>query len=305
MPSFIAFNERVVMRPSRHNNNANDSQYPNQPAAADTLHLCRRIGALMTTALASYAAPVWAQQGAEPSGSAIPTILVTLGLEEDESLITSPFSVVDAEKIFQGPASLGDLLDGLPGVHTDSFGGGSSRPVIRGQTAPRVSVLSDGAGILDASDVSPDHAMMVEPLLSRRIEVLRGPATLLYGGGAIGGVVNVLDNKVPRAIPESGADAFMGIRGNTVAGERAGAVSLTARAGDQFAWHIEAATREAKDYKARGVDGGRVERTFAEGENASLGASWIGDNGFFGMAYSYRGDEYGIPGHGEEYAGCH
>lgn len=289
-----------------HNKNLEENQHVHPDASvAGRRRLWLQVAALVTAALAAKATPGLAQQGTDSDAAAIPTILVTLGLEEDENLITSPFSVLDSEEIFQGPASLGDLLDGLPGVHADSFGGGSSRPVIRGQTAPRVSVLSDGAGILDASDVSPDHAMMVEPLLARRIEVLRGPATLLYGGGAIGGVVNVLDNKVPRAMPEDGANAFMGLRGNTVAGERAGAVSLTAQAGEQFAVHVEASAREAKDYKARGIDGGRVEGTFADGENASIGASWIGDEGFFGLAYSYRADEYGIPGHGEEYAGCH
>lgn len=260
---------------------------------------------IAAVAAASLASSALAQSAAEPSTGPIPTILVTLGLEEDENLVTSPFSVLNADEAFQGSSSLGDLLDGLPGVHADSFGGGSSRPVIRGQTSPRVSVLSDGAGILDASEVSPDHAMMVEPLLARRIEVLRGPATLLYGGGAIGGVVNVLDNKVPRDVPERGADAFMGVRGNTAAGERAGAVSLTTRAGEQFAWHVEASSREAKDYKAPGIEGGRAEGTFADSETAAIGASWIGANGYLGLAYSYRADEYGIPGHDEEYAGCH
>ena len=84
-------------------------------------------------------------------------------------------------------ASLGDTLDGLPGVHSDTFGGGASRPVIRGQTAPRVKALSDGSELMDASAISPDHAVTTEPLLAERIEVLRGPAALLYGGGAIGG----------------------------------------------------------------------------------------------------------------------
>src|SRR3546814_15854035 len=88
------------------------------------------------------------------------------------------------------------------GVHADTFGAGASRPVIRGQTAPRVKVLSDGSELMDASGVSPDHAITSEPMLARHIEVLRGPATLLYGGGAIGGVVNVIDDKIPQRSEE-------------------------------------------------------------------------------------------------------
>lgn len=254
---------------------------------------------------ASLASGLASAQNTNEAPPAIPMILVTLGLEEDESLVGSPFSVLDAEDAFQGAGTLGDLLDGLPGVHADSFGGGSSRPVIRGQTSPRVSVLSDGAGILDASDVSPDHAMMVDPLLARRIEVLRGPATLLYGGGAIGGVVNILDNKVPRAMPDGPADVFMGFRGNTAAGERAGAISVTAQAGEQIALHAEVSNRDAKDYKASAGPARRAEGTFAQNQSAAVGASWIGEQGFLGMAYTYRTDDYGIPAHGEEFADCH
>src|SRR5690554_4366001 len=90
--------------------------------------LSKFIAAMVAT---SVAGPALAQQSNESSATAIPTILVTLGLEEDENLITSPFSVLNADEAFQGSSSLGDLLDGLPGVHADSFGGGSSRPVIR------------------------------------------------------------------------------------------------------------------------------------------------------------------------------
>ncbi|MCY1558604.1 putative TonB-dependent receptor [compost metagenome] len=75
----------------------------------------------------------------------------------------------------------------MPGVHSSSFGAGASRPVIRGLDGARVRVLSDGVDTLDASTISPDHAVSLEPLLVERIEVLKGPATLLYGGGAIGG----------------------------------------------------------------------------------------------------------------------
>jgi len=231
--------------------------------------------------------------------------VTALGIDESADLIVAPFDVIDRDELLNRAGTLGDLLNGLTGVHADSFGGGASRPVIRGQTSPRTKILSDGNSILDASDVSPDHAVTVDTLLAQRIEVLRGPATLLYGGGAIGGVVNVLDDKIPTAMPEKGYEGFAALRGNTVADEKAGAISLTGRATDNLAVHFESSMRDADDYQAADWDEPQVDGTFAENNNTSFGASWIGERGYFGMAYSYRADEYGIPGHSEEYLECH
>src|SRR5690606_24352740 len=232
--------------------------------------------------------------------------VTALAVDEDANKIVAPYSILDDQQISQrGSATLGELLNGFPGVHADTFGGGASRPVVRGQTSPRVKVLSDGTSLLDASDISPDHAVTADPLLAHKVEVLRGPATLLYGGGAIGGVVNVLDNKIPESLPEQPVEGFVAFRGNTVASERAGAVSATARLGDQFALHVEGSTRDADDYQVSRWEEDHVPGTFSESHNASIGASWIGERGFFGLAYSYRDDEYGLPGHSHEYEGCH
>ncbi|MDP2283186.1 MAG: TonB-dependent receptor [Pseudohongiella sp.] len=231
--------------------------------------------------------------------------VTALGIDESADLIVAPFDVLERDELLTRAGTLGDLLNGLSGVHADSFGGGASRPVIRGQTAPRTKILSDGNSILDASDVSPDHAVTVDPLLAQRIEVLRGPATLLYGGGAIGGVVNVLDDKIPTRMPEKGYEGFAALRGNSVADEKAGAISLTGRATDNIALHYEMSLRDTDDYRAADWDEPRVDGTFSENKNSSLGASWIGEKGFIGLAYSYRADEYGIPGHSEEYLECH
>lgn len=248
---------------------------------------------------------------AQTGNSAQSTMPVTeirvtaLGVDESADLIVAPFDVINRDELLNRAGTLGDLLNGLTGVHADSFGGGASRPVIRGQTSPRTKILSDGNSILDASDVSPDHAVTVDTLLAQRIEVLRGPATLLYGGGAIGGVVNVLDDKIPTAIPEKGYQGFAALRGNSVADEKAGAISLTGRATDNLAVHFESSKRDADDYQAADWDEPQVDGTFGESNNTSFGASWIGERGYFGMAYSYRADEYGIPGHSEEYLECH
>lgn len=245
-----------------------------------------------------------AQAGtSEPS---VTEIRVTaLGIDESADLIVAPFDVLDRDTVLTRGGTLGELLNGLSGVHADSFGGGASRPVIRGQSSPRTEILSGGSSILDASDVSPDHAVTVDTLLAQRVEVLRGPATLLYGGGAIGGVVNVLDDKVPAVMPDNGYEGFVAVRANTVADEKAGAMSLTGQVSRNIALHFESSMRDADDYKAPDWAESRVDGTAAESLNTSIGASWIGERGYLGMAYSYRDDNYGIPGHSEEYVSCH
>lgn len=243
-------------------------------------------------------------EAAPPSASTLDTIHVT-GMAEDASKVASPISVISAERIQQGGGNLGEVLDGLPGVRVDSFGAGAGRPVIRGQTAPRVKVLSDSSAVLDASDISPDHAVTVDPLLGERIEVLRGPATLLYGGGAIGGVVNVLDNKIPERLPENGLEGRLLIRGNTVADERVGAASISGQVGQHLVLHAEGSYKDADNYRAPDLDESRVDATFSRSKNGSVGASWVTDNGYVGVAYSYREDDYGLPGHNHKYEGCH
>ena len=239
-----------------------------------------------------------------PSASTLDAIQVT-GMSEDASKIASPISVVSAQDLEVSGGNLGEVLDGLLGVRVDSFGAGAGRPVIRGQTAPRVKVLSDSSAVLDASDISPDHATTVDPLLGERIEVLRGPATLLYGGGAIGGVVNVLDNKIPNRLPDNGLEGKLLLRGNTVANEQVGAGAISGQVGPNLVLHAEVSYRDADNYKAPDQDESRVDATFARSKNGSVGASWVTDNGYVGVAYSYRDDHYGLPGHSHEYEGCH
>jgi len=256
--------------------------------------------ALLTCAVA---APAFAQSQSTDVTTLDAVQVVAIG--EDPSKIASPYSVISADKLASGSATLGEALEGLPGVRADTFGGGASRPVIRGQSAPRVKVLSDSSSIFDASDISPDHAVTVDPLLGERIEVLRGPATLLYGGGAIGGVVNVLDNKIPTTIPQNGVEGRVAVRGNTVANEKATAAAVSTHLGNGWVLHSEASWRDGHDYKVPDQEEKRAEGTFSESKNGSIGLSWVTDQGYTGIAYSYREDDYGLPGHSDEYAGCH
>lgn len=245
--------------------------------------------------------------GAEPADVELEPVYVhATAIEEDPAKIASSFSLLEGRQLRERTrATLGDTLAGLPGVHADSHAGGAARPVIRGQTAPRITVLSDSATVLDASDISPDHAVTVEPMLVERIEVLRGPATLLYGSGAIGGVVNLLDGKVPDFVPAADYEGRLAVRGGAAARERAIAAGLTARAAPNLALRFEGTVRRADDYRARGLDEPRAEGTWADSGSATAGLSWVGDDGFLGLAYTYRDDDYGIPGHNHEFESCH
>ena len=223
-----------------------------------------------------------------------------------QELATPAVVLEDDELVLRRSATLGETLDGLPGVHAASFGAGASRPVIRGLDGGRVKVLSDGVDVLDASTVSQDHAVGVEPLLAERIEVLKGPATLLYGGGAIGGVVNVIDKKVPTYVPEQGYEGELELRANSVANEGAGLFGLTAGAGN-FAVRVEGVKRQADDYEIPGAEGeprsDKQDGSYNDTDSYGLGGSFIGARGYLGLAYSRQENRYGLLGH--EHVDCH
>jgi iron complex outermembrane receptor protein len=219
--------------------------------------------------------------------------------------VASNVAVLTGEELAQRREStLGETLKSIPGVNSDTFGGGASRPIIRGQTSPRVQVLSDGGVLMDASQVSPDHAITGDPLLIDGVEILRGPTALLYGGGAIGGAVNLIDRKIPTYVPADGGEGVGEVRLGSADGERSGAVGITAGKGN-FAARIEAAARRTRDYEVPGWDENRVDGTFNRTFAATLGLSWIGEKGYLGAAYTEQRSEYGVPGHSHEYESCH
>lgn len=242
-----------------------------------------------------------------------------LGRSKDD-VISNVAVVGGDELVHRRQATLGETLSGVPGVNADTFGGGASRPVIRGQTAPRVKVMNDGAGIIDASEISPDHAVSGEMLLVEGVEILRGPSALIYGGGAIGGAVNLIDKKIPTAVPRDGGEGAAEVRLGTADDERAGVVGMTVGAGG-LALRLEASTRRADDYRvpfytppahedhdhdeeaSEGFD--RLTGSFSSAQSATIGASWIGSRGYFGAAYTEQHGRYGLPGHSHEYEGCH
>ena len=178
-------------------------------------------------------------------------IVITAPFEESEAETALPIGILTGEALQEKMGnSLGDTLKNEIGVNNASFGTGVGQPIIRGQTGGRVTILQNGVGVTDASNLSPDHANSTEANLANRIEVVRGPSTLLYGSGAIGGVVNVIDNRVPESLVEETQFVIQQSR-NSVNDENKTIVRLDASAGN-IAFHLDAFRRESDNVEIKG-----------------------------------------------------
>ncbi|MEH6789049.1 TonB-dependent receptor [Parasphingorhabdus sp.] len=260
--------------------------------------------------------------------------------KDDMIVVTAPY--VDQLDILAGTSVLsgddlaedlrgqiGDSLTGLPGVSSTSFSPGSSRPVLRGFQGPRVKVLTDGIGSLDASNTSVDHAVTIDPLTAQRVEVLRGPAVLLFGGDAIGGAVNVIDKRIPRDIPDDlvHLDAISGYGSAADDWSIAGSVDVPVT--PKLVFHVDGSFRDTDDVRVPGYvlspalraevlaaaaeeaeEGhedeaaeltetanlsGRVPNTASRTETAGAGIAYIDDGGNLGFSVSYYDTDYGVP----------
>ena len=218
----------------------------------------------------------------------------------------APVNVVTAQELTrQSGGSLGAVLDWQPGVSSSSFGAGASRPILRGFDGPRVRILDAGLEAMDVSDTSPDHAVTLEPLLTERVEVLRGPSTLLYGSSAIGGAVNVIGKEMPRQrVDPKGYEGALEARRDTVSGGDTLAGYATV-GDDDWALTITAVDRDADDYEIPGdaqeddAEGDTLENSFVETEQYSVGASWFfSEDNRIGFSFSNYETRYGVPGHG-------
>lgn len=277
--------------------------------------LAPRPVALAVALLAAGGCALAQTQAAAPVAAAeasLPSVTVSAsGLQLGAGDMTTPVTVLEGDELVRRrEATLGETLSSEPGITSSHFGAGASRPIIRGMDGPRVRVLSDGAELHDASTISPDHAVVSEPMLATQIEVLRGPSALVYGNGAVGGVVNVLDGKVPTAIPQKGYEGSAELRANTGAREGAGALSLTGGAGN-LAVHVEGVARDAGDYRVgkgwapEGEATRKVPGSFNRTDTGSVGLSWVGERGYLGAAYTRQTAKYGLPGHNHSFEGCH
>jgi len=201
-------------------------------------------------------------------------------------------------------ATIGETLEGQLGMSASYFGAGASRPIIRGLAGSRVLTLVDGIEAMDASTVSADHAVGIDPVAARQLEIFRGPTSLLYGSGAVGGIVNTVTSRLPEAAPPDGLAGTMQLGANTVADERSFAAALDG-GGQRLAWHLDAADRSADDYEIPGLadldEVSGLRRVLANSDidltSYAVGASWLGDDALFGVAVSGLESNYGIPGH--------
>lgn len=231
----------------------------------------------------------------------------------------APVSVIAGDELRKKQAStLGDTLKNEVGVHSTFYGSVASSPIIRGLDGPRVLVTQNGLDSGDASRVSPDHVVTTDVSTATQIEVLRGPATLFYGSGAIGGVVNVVDQRIPDNNDWEGA---VSTDRNTNNSEET--FSGFVKGGkDNIAFNVQGYYRDADDYRIpgyaeneeghsededeeahsehEGEGKGVVENSSSRTKGITVGASYLLDNGHIGFSVEHMSSFYGIPGHAHE-----
>ena len=213
----------------------------------------------------------------------------------------TPVSVLSGETLRrQQAATLGDTLEKLPGVQSNFHGNVASTPIIRGLSGPRVLITQNGLDVSDVSRVGPDHAVASEASTAKQIEVLRGPATLFFGSGAIGGVVNVVDQRVPTSTETRGE--FV-LETQTVNDQKLGTFNVTTGV-DNMAFYADGFYRDSNDYETPVApdiddpDGAHVvENSNEESNGFTLGTSYLFDQGYVGVAVERFEREYGVPGH--------
>lgn len=234
-------------------------------------------------------------------------VLVTVPIHKKSAETALPVSVLAGDALQQSVGqSIGATLAQQPGLHSASFGPAVGQPVIRGHAGPRVRILQNGLSSADAAATSADHAVAVEPLLADAIEVVRGPATLLYGGGAIGGVVNVLDNRIPR-LPGEGLSGAVEYRHDSATSGDSGVFRLEG-GNDQVAFHLSGLYRDWNDVKIPGLafdrdviantdasSHGYIANSGGRQRSVTAGLSWLFDSGHIGFAVSDSEMRYGIP----------
>lgn len=206
-----------------------------------------------------------------------------------------PVSVLAGDDLIrQRSETLGDTLAKTPGISAADFGAGVGRPVIRGLSGARVRVQENGLSSADVSTLSQDHAVTIDPYSASQIEVLKGPSTLLYGSGAIGGVVNVVTDRIPMSVPKDGITGNADLeRSDSTQGERLENLDVTAGHGP-IAVNVQGLKRLTDDYQAN--NNRDIDNSYTDTSNYSAGASYIRDWGFLGGAASHFGRTYGVPG---------
>lgn len=205
-----------------------------------------------------------------------------------------PVEVIERREIDRRRAdTLGEVLNNLPNVGSTSFGAGASRPIIRGLQGPRVRILNSGIDTFDVSTTSDDHPVAIDPIIAERIELIRGPATLMYGNNAIGGVINVLSGRIIRTRPDRP------ISGSFEGGYATGSQQPEGRGKLQFGkgpiWiHLDGFLRDANAYRIPG-EPGKQANSHVQSRGGAAGVSFVGEDGYIGFVFSAFRRQFGVP----------
>jgi iron complex outermembrane recepter protein len=259
------------------------------------------VAAASSACLGTFGA-AWAHNAEVDEAPQINEVIITARPLDDRSLL-APAQQLSGTALTQRQGStLGETLDNLPGIANSSFGPNVGRPVIRGMEGDRVRILQNSGANLDASGLSSDHAVPIDPLTTERIEVLRGPAALLYSGGAMGGVVNVMDNRIARERAFDAQGGVMGkaeVRAGGAANERSTGAMVEA-GNDQVALHVDAFDRSTqnlrvpKEMNCDGVPNGRrVCNSVSNSQGGAVGGTLLFDRGYLGLSASEYRSTYG------------
>ncbi len=238
-------------------------------------------------------------------GESIEEIRVTAHpFSETDEHIVRPVQVLSKEELrTRSISNLGETVANEPGVTSSDYGTGVGRPVIRGQSGNRVQVLENGLSTMDVGSFSADHSVTTETVLSQQVEIFSGPATLLFGSGASGGIINVVTGRILDYVPDD-VEGEAALQYETVSDGMTGAGRLNFGAGN-FAFHIDGMARNTDDYNIPGFAElepgesmrGALANSSRDTENISGGLSWVGARGYAGFSVSHYKNEYGIPGH--------
>lgn len=260
---------------------------------------------LLLLAAAVAAAQAGGTQAAE--GLAIEEVIVRSSpLRSSPDEIVLGTTVVDRSELLRAmDGSIGETLAGQPGVSSTFFGPGASRPIIRGLGGDRIRILSNDISAFDVSTASNDHLVATEMATAEQVEILRGASTLRYGQNAVGGLVNVYDNRIPRSRPDDGFDLDITAGYSTVDEGYTVGGATDIGLGDNLVLHLDANDRDSDDYEIpgfaseeaeeEGVDG-IVENSQTEATSQTAGLSWIGDKGYIGLSVGLQEGSYGLPG---------
>ena len=239
---------------------------------------------------------------AQTAAPGVPSEIVITGNPLGRDSTTVPVSTMGrADLLERGQSTLGETMSGLPGVSSTYFGPNASRPIVRGLDGDRIRVLNNSASSLDASALSYDHAVPLDVLSTDRIEVLRGPAALLYGGSAVGGVVNVIDNRIPR-------EAVLGVLGKAqvqagTGNDERSVAGLVEAGNERFALHLDGFDRRTGDVRVplslacdkpgSPAHARRICNSASQSRGGAFGASTFWDHGFLGASVNTYQSDYG------------